>query len=181
MDLKLEPISETHAPSLAHHGNSENVFSGLRGVFVPPYRLEDALEFIRAALQDFRSRTFAVVYEGTPIGVITLSFKEDVYRFNGEIGYWIGESFWNRGITTEAIRLLLEIAFSEHGFHSKIRKRFKGTKSIASMDEKESKSSVANRKKPSLDGFPRKRKFWSLWRLRKNIGFFTERTVIPAN
>nr|PJZ91416.1 hypothetical protein CH379_18775 [Leptospira ellisii] len=89
----------------------------MRGVFVPPYRLEDALEFIRAALQDFRSRTFAVVYEGTPIGVITLSFKEDVYRFNGEIGYWIGESFWNRGITTEAIRLLLEIAFSEHGLH----------------------------------------------------------------
>ncbi|TGK31012.1 N-acetyltransferase [Leptospira gomenensis] len=117
MELKLEPISEKHAPSLAQHGNSEKVFSGLRGVFVPPYRLEDAQEFIRAALQDFRTRTFAIVYEGVPIGVTTLSFKEDVYRFNGEIGYWIGESFWNRGIATESIRLLLKIAFSEHGLH----------------------------------------------------------------
>ncbi|MBW0434036.1 GNAT family N-acetyltransferase [Leptospira yasudae] len=117
MNLRLEPISESHAPSLAVHANSENVFLGLRGAFPFPYQLSDALDFIRACLRDSRSRTFAIVFEENAIGIITLIFKDDVYRFNGEIGYWIGEKFWNRGIVTQAISYIINIAYTEHGLH----------------------------------------------------------------
>ncbi|PJZ31852.1 hypothetical protein CH378_01175 [Leptospira kmetyi] len=117
MNLKLEPIRESHAPSLAIHANSPNVFAGLRGSFPFPYQLQDALDYIRACLRDSRSRTFAILFEENAIGIITLLFKEDVYRFNGEIGYWIGEEFWNRGIVTQAIQSIINIAYTEHGLH----------------------------------------------------------------
>ncbi|WP_205274402.1 GNAT family N-acetyltransferase [Leptospira ainazelensis] len=117
MNILLEPISERHADSIAIHANSENVFSGLRGVFPFPYLLQDALDYIHSSLRDSRSRTFAIVYEEQAIGVINLIFKEDVYRFNAEIGYWIGEKFWNRGIITEAIASIINIAYTEHGLH----------------------------------------------------------------
>ncbi|RHX86224.1 GNAT family N-acetyltransferase [Leptospira stimsonii] len=116
-NILLEPISEKHADTIAIHANSQNVFSGLRGAFPFPYLLQDALDYIRACLRDSRSRTFAIVLEEKAIGVINLLFKEDVYRFNAEIGYWIGEEFWNRGIITKAIASIINIAYTEHGLH----------------------------------------------------------------
>jgi RimJ/RimL family protein N-acetyltransferase len=35
--------------------------------------------------------------------------QADVYRLTAEIGYWIGEPFWNKGIATEAVQLILRM------------------------------------------------------------------------
>ncbi|XDD51461.1 GNAT family N-acetyltransferase [Leptospira sp. WS92.C1] len=132
----MEPISESHAPSLAIHANSENVFSGLRGAFPFPYQLQDAIDFIRSCIRDSGSKTFAIIAEENAIGVINLLFKEDVYRFNGEIGYWIGESYWNRGIATQAIRYIINIAYIEHGLHRLYAEVFSNRPSSARALEK---------------------------------------------
>ena len=36
---------------------------------------------------------------------------EDIHRRSAEIGYWLGETYWNRGIVSEAVRALAEYSF----------------------------------------------------------------------
>ena len=45
---------------------------------------------------------------------ISIMPKEDIYRCSAEIGYWIGEPYWGRGIATEAVRQLLEISWEQY-------------------------------------------------------------------
>ena len=45
------------------------------------------------------------------IGVVGLTFQEDVYRRSAEIGYWLGEPFWGRGLATEAVIDATRMAF----------------------------------------------------------------------
>ena len=50
--------------------------------------------------------TFAIDYEGQFCGVIGLTRQTDVYKKTAEIGYWIGEPFWNKGIATKSVKLM---------------------------------------------------------------------------
>ena len=47
------------------------------------------------------------------VGSIGLTLQDDVYRMTASITYYLGESYWGRGIMTEAVG-----AFTEHAFHS---------------------------------------------------------------
>jgi [ribosomal protein S5]-alanine N-acetyltransferase len=57
---------------------------------------------------------FAVEVDGKLAGGISIMAKEDIYRCSAEIGYWIGEPYWGRGIASEAIRQLLEISWEQY-------------------------------------------------------------------
>ncbi len=48
------------------------------------------------------------------IGGIGLTLQRDVHRRSAEIGYWLGEPFWGRGIAAEALAAVSEYAFAEH-------------------------------------------------------------------
>ena len=45
------------------------------------------------------------------IGSIGINLKEDVHKYSAEIGYWLGEPFWNKGIASEAVKILTEFTF----------------------------------------------------------------------
>jgi len=50
---------------------------------------------------------------GVAIGAAGIILKDDVYRGNGEIGYWIGQEFWGKGIGTWIVSELVRTAFHE--------------------------------------------------------------------
>lgn len=54
---------------------------------------------------------FAIDYQNKFAGIISLSLGTDVYRKSAEIGYFIGEPFWNKGITTKAVNLITNLGF----------------------------------------------------------------------
>ncbi|MBD3233394.1 MAG: GNAT family N-acetyltransferase [candidate division Zixibacteria bacterium] len=86
-----------------------------------PYKTEDAEEFIRLTnkmIRQNKRRTFGIIYKETDslVGIIDL-FRINWTDRNGEIGYWIGRKFWNRGVATEAIHLILKYAFKELKLH----------------------------------------------------------------
>jgi RimJ/RimL family protein N-acetyltransferase len=56
---------------------------------------------------------FAMVVEGEAVGGIGFFPGADVERFSAEIGYWLAEPYWGRGITVEAIQLLTKYAFEQ--------------------------------------------------------------------
>src|SRR5207247_5429960 len=48
-------------------------------------------------------------------GGIGFQLQGDVERVSAEIGYWLGEPFWGRGIVTDALVALTEFAIATHG------------------------------------------------------------------
>ena len=102
------------APSLAAHANNRKIWINLRDAFPFPYTMRDAKAFIREARRDRRESFFAIVVEGHAVGGIGFSPHRDVERVSAEIGYWLGERFWGRGITTEALKAVTEFAVQTH-------------------------------------------------------------------
>jgi ribosomal-protein-alanine N-acetyltransferase len=96
---------------LAKHANNANVARQLRDRFPHPYTAGDARHFIQSVLGARTPTVFAIVVDGEPVGGVGISPGADVERFSAEIGYWLGEAFWGRGIATDAVRLVSGYAF----------------------------------------------------------------------
>ena len=106
---------EEDAPSLAAHADNRNVWRHLRDRFPSPYTLADARAFIRTALASTPETVFAISVEDAAVGGIGFTLHEDVERVSAEIGYWLGEAFWGRGIVTEALAAVTVFAARTHG------------------------------------------------------------------
>jgi ribosomal-protein-alanine N-acetyltransferase len=87
-----------------------------------PYSIEDALGFIKCANSGFRSMKalhFAIEFKIIPRTrnnlefVGTISVKNiDLVNKKADLGYWIGEQYWGRGIASECLKLVIDYAFS---------------------------------------------------------------------
>jgi RimJ/RimL family protein N-acetyltransferase len=100
------------APSLARNGDNRKIWLKLRDRFPHPYTVDAAEWYIDHCVAT-DARSYAIQVDGEAIGGISIHPREDVERLGGEIGYWIGEPYWGRGITTSAVRLLTDWALSE--------------------------------------------------------------------
>jgi RimJ/RimL family protein N-acetyltransferase len=105
---------KTDAESLALHANNRSVWINLRDRFPHPYTLADAKTFIRRVRAGARETVFAIAVEGLAVGGIGFTLREDVERVSAEIGYWLGEAYWNRGITTAALAAVTAHAIQAH-------------------------------------------------------------------
>lgn len=100
------------APSLARHGNNRKIWLKLRDRFPHPFTVESGAWFIEKSVAE-GARSYAIEVDGEAVGGIGIHPRDDVERLGGEIGYWIGETYWGRGIATSAVRLLTEWALTE--------------------------------------------------------------------
>lgn len=100
----LRPLQESDARSIAVHANSRKIWLNVRDRFPHPYRLDDAVEFIQKAGDSATESVFAVDVGGAAVGAVGLMLRDDVDRVSAEIGYWLGEEFWGKGIATEAVK-----------------------------------------------------------------------------
>ena len=112
-DVVLRELTEADIPKLAEYANNEKVSINLRDAFPNPYSIDDAKKFVDMVDKQNPKTFFAIEYQGNYVGNISLSVGNDVYRKSAEIGYFIGEPFWNKGIVTKAVRLITEYGFGE--------------------------------------------------------------------
>lgn len=103
------------ARSLAVHANNRSVWLNLRDTFPHPYTDRDAREFIAFTLRQDPETHFAIAVEGQAAGAIGFRLHDDVERVSTEVGYWLGEAFWGRGIVTEALKAMTRYAFDTYG------------------------------------------------------------------
>ena len=99
------------APALAGYANNANIANNLRDRFPHPYRIEDADNWIKVALAQEPETIFAIASATEAIGSIGMELHDDVYRRSAEVGYWLGEPFWGRGIATLALQAITDYAF----------------------------------------------------------------------
>jgi RimJ/RimL family protein N-acetyltransferase len=100
------------ADALTKHANNINVARQLRDRFPHPYSRADAVAFLKSAAAA-QPTNLAIEVEGEAAGGIGFVRGSDVERFGAEIGYWLGESLWGRGIVTEALELVTAYAFEQ--------------------------------------------------------------------
>jgi RimJ/RimL family protein N-acetyltransferase len=108
----LRTLHFSDKQSLARHANNINIWRNLRDVFPHPYSPADADQFIASA-RESDAVHLAIVLEEEACGVISLIPQEGIMRYSMELGYWLGESYWNRGIMTAAIKRVVAYAFDE--------------------------------------------------------------------
>ena len=97
--------------SLVRHANNPNVSRNLREIFPYPYTADDATRWITHASSKTPTTDFAIVIDGEAAGGIGFVQLGDVERRSVDIGYWLGEAHWGKGIMTDVLR-----AVSDHIF-----------------------------------------------------------------
>jgi [ribosomal protein S5]-alanine N-acetyltransferase len=105
------------AESLCTHANNSKVSENLRDVFSFPYTVEDAEFFIKNIASSKTNFILAIDIDGNAVGSIGIHPQADVHRKNAEIGYWLGEHFWGRGIVTEAVNTMVDFTFKNLDIH----------------------------------------------------------------
>jgi len=100
------------AEPLARHADNRKIWLNLRDAFPHPYTGHDAREFIRSVRNRVPETTFAIAVNEEPVGSVGFVLRPDVERVSAEIGYWLAEPFWGRGIATEALIAVTEYAFA---------------------------------------------------------------------
>jgi len=106
--ITLRTWRREDAQQLASIANNRNVWKNLRDRLPSPYTVMDALQWIGHCAGERPTLNFAIVCDNVVTGSIGCVLKEDVYRKTVEIGYFIGEPYWGKGIATEAVRLLID-------------------------------------------------------------------------
>ena len=101
------------APSLAKHANNRTVWLKMRDRMPHPYSLSDAEEYLRQRIAEPTRIMFCVDVGGEAIGGIGLHPGDDVNRLTAELGYWIAQPFWGRGIATAAVRAIVAYGFEQ--------------------------------------------------------------------
>ena len=110
----LRPWSIRDAAKLASIANNKNIADNLRDSLPFPYSLNDARNWLNTILpENFPPRFFAITSDKEVVGSIGIVSKSNIYRKNVEIGYFLTQEVWGKGITTKAIKATTSYAFKE--------------------------------------------------------------------
>jgi [ribosomal protein S5]-alanine N-acetyltransferase len=107
----IRPWADTDVAALHRHANNRNVSIQLRDRFPYPYGLEQARTFLAWIAAQESATVWAIEVDGEAAGAIGIELHGDVERVSAEIGYWLGEAVWGRGIATEALTAVTAEAF----------------------------------------------------------------------
>ncbi len=113
-DFKLRPWNENDIESLVKCANNFNIAKNMTDGFPFPYTIADAKKFIEYSLQDNPVHIFAIEVHKQAVGGIGIHPQTDIYRKNAELGYWLAEDYWGKGIVTKAIKEINEFAFKTY-------------------------------------------------------------------
>ena len=96
---------QSDAAPLARHANNRRVWANLRDRFPSPYTLDDAETWLRHCARIVPVTDFAIEVDGEVAGGIGVVLCSDVERVGAEMGYWLGESIWGRGVMSAAVQV----------------------------------------------------------------------------
>jgi RimJ/RimL family protein N-acetyltransferase len=117
LSLKLSEVRlfrKSDAESLTRYANNRKVWINLRDLFPHPYHIDDANRVIESSISEDPKIRFAISVEDKAIGAIGFNLHGDVERVSAEIGYWLGEPFWGKGIMTEVVKAVTQYAIEKH-------------------------------------------------------------------
>ena len=112
MEFKLRAWRDTDLESLVKYANNPNIAGNLTNAFPHPYTVENGQAFIQYARSADPLSIFAIELNGEAIGGIGIHPQTDIMCKNAELGYWLAEPFWGKGIISSAIAQIVQYAFA---------------------------------------------------------------------
>ena len=110
--IDLRELVENDIDSIATYANNFNVSRYMSSRMPYPYTIDDAKWWVKTGNKE-QGLHFAIDLEGVCIGVVGVRFGENEYQYSAEIGYWIAEEHWGKGIGTEVVSKMTGHVFSE--------------------------------------------------------------------
>ncbi|MDE6761471.1 MAG: GNAT family N-acetyltransferase [Lachnospiraceae bacterium] len=113
MECTIREWNISDAGDLAQIINNKNILDNLRDGLPYPYTVKDAEEFIMAMLSSDKTKTFAfaIVVDDRVIGSIGVFRCENIHFRTAEMGYYIGEPYWGKGLGTSAVEQVCSYIF----------------------------------------------------------------------
>ena len=115
MQIYIRPFRIGDAADLAATLNNTNVQDNLKDGFPYPYAEADASGYIQSVLFAERDTRydFAIVADDRVVGSVGVFRLVNIYRYTAELGYYIAEPYWGKGIATEAVRQACAYIFDQ--------------------------------------------------------------------
>jgi RimJ/RimL family protein N-acetyltransferase len=113
----IRPWRADDLDSLVRHADNKTIWLNLRDRFPHPYTRTDAEEFLDRATSLSPQIFFAIDVDGQAVGGVGVIPGDDIERISGELGYWVGEEQWGRGLATMAAREMTTYCFETLKLH----------------------------------------------------------------
>jgi [ribosomal protein S5]-alanine N-acetyltransferase len=113
--LVLRDFVASDATSLVRYANNRKIWRNLRDGFPHPYLPEDAQRFLDKAWESQPPHILCLEVGGQAAGAIGFHPRQDVERFSAELGYWLAEPCWGRGLMSAAVAAVSQLALGERG------------------------------------------------------------------
>lgn len=106
MICKIRKWKLSDATDLSAALSNKKIQDNLRDGLPYPYTKQDGIDFISAMLSEDENQTFvfAITIDNKAIGSIGVFRQGNIHKQTAELGYYIAEKYWGKGITTEAVK-----------------------------------------------------------------------------
>lgn len=114
--MELKKWTDNLIDNLIKFANNKKIADNLRDVFPHPYTKEDAEKFIDFCknVSENKQINLAIIQDEKAIGGIGVTFGEDIYSKSAELGYWLAEEYWGRGIASDAVIQICDFIFKNY-------------------------------------------------------------------
>ena len=115
MNCKIRKWKLSDAKDLASVISNKKIQDNLRDGLPYPYTEQDATDYISAMLSEDENETFAfaITIDNKAIGSIGAFRQKNIHRLTAEIGYYIAEEYWGKGLMTEAVKQICSYIFDK--------------------------------------------------------------------
>jgi len=113
-DVKVRSWRKDDLKSLIRHADNPKIAANLRDQFPHPYTRRDALDFLDYAQTQEPECAFAIECGGEAVGGVGFLLGRDIARMSAEVGYWLSEDYWGRGIATRVVSAMSDWAFETY-------------------------------------------------------------------
>lgn len=107
----LRSWKKSDIDNLTRHANNKNIADNLTDMFPNPYTRENGEKFIQTIMEIDPPRILCISENDQAIGAIGIHPQADIWCKNMEMGYWLAEEFWGKGIITQAVKNMVSYGF----------------------------------------------------------------------
>ena len=109
--VELKQYDLKFAEAYSKLRTNPNIYINGLDITPNPLTVDDAIALFTKSMEKRPAERLLIFYNNEFCGDISISVMGDICRFNAELGYWIAEPFWNKGIATVAIELMTKYVF----------------------------------------------------------------------
>ncbi len=113
--LILDQLKHTDIETITAHANNTKIVDNTR-TMPYPYFEEDAVSWINLANQGYKKKDhfiFAIRLKADKKLIGGIGLDINLQNNRAELGYWLAETFWNKGYTTEAVQEIIQFGFEK--------------------------------------------------------------------